>query len=260
MGVVKVGDVYYARKVVPPKLQRAVSRVLGAPKARVSWLKRSLRTKDQREANIRAKPVLMEFDRILAKAEGLLEDTPERTSLRGHEIERLASYHFASVLNEDEVIRQEGTGSEEMFLRITQELEEAGVDFWTPFARTQKPAFGLSDREMYKLQEDVQWMLPARKAALAKGDISFVQEEVDDLLDGFRINLDRKSSAYRGHGGVEARRGGAPGHRPAQPRRGRRDVAGCRTDPSGWTGWHAHRRAQRLEKGQAARPHDHRRV
>jgi hypothetical protein len=64
--------VYNARKKVPPKLQEAVATVLGKSKHRQTWLKKSLGTKDIREANVRAKPVLMNFDTILARAEGLL--------------------------------------------------------------------------------------------------------------------------------------------------------------------------------------------
>lgn len=78
MGVLKSKHgVYYVRKKVPPKLEQAVSTVRGVPRSRVSWLKRSLHTKDLREANVRAKPVLMEFDRILARAEVLLQAAPQ---------------------------------------------------------------------------------------------------------------------------------------------------------------------------------------
>src|SRR5262245_42947998 len=172
MGVLKSKHgVYYVRKKVPPKLEAAVSTVLGASRPKVSWLKKSLYTKDPREANVRAKPVMMEFDRILAKAETLLAQTPLRTYLSEHEIERLTAYYFAAVLDEDEEIRRDSTGSEEMFQRITRELSEAGVAYETPFATTCKPAFGLPERELYKLQEDAAWVLPAAKAALAKGDI-----------------------------------------------------------------------------------------
>ena len=79
MGVLKSKHgVYYVRKKVPPKLEEAVSRVLETSRPRVAWLKRSLRTKDPREANIKAKPVLMEFDRILARAATLLQQMPMR--------------------------------------------------------------------------------------------------------------------------------------------------------------------------------------
>ena len=79
----------------------------------MSWLKKSLRTKDAREANIKAKPVLMAFDSVLARAAGLLLNTPTRTHLSEREIERMAQYQFASMLEEDE-----GTGSEELFQSI----------------------------------------------------------------------------------------------------------------------------------------------
>jgi Domain of unknown function (DUF6538) len=70
MGVWKSKDgVYYVRKKVPARLEQAVSTVSGVARPKVAWLKRSLRTKDLREANFRAKPVLLEFDRVLAKPE-----------------------------------------------------------------------------------------------------------------------------------------------------------------------------------------------
>ena len=50
---------------------------------------------------------------------------------------------------------------------------------------------------MVKLRENVDGPLVAAKVALARGDISFVQEELDELLDAFGINLDRRSTAYR---------------------------------------------------------------
>jgi Domain of unknown function (DUF6538) len=60
---------YYAIKQVPKHLQGAVASVLNNGKARQSWLKRSLRTKDGAQANRTSKPVLIEFDRIIAQAE-----------------------------------------------------------------------------------------------------------------------------------------------------------------------------------------------
>jgi hypothetical protein len=198
--------VYHARRKVPPKLEEAVAAVLGASKPRVSWLKKSLGTKDPREANIRSKPVLMEFDRVLAKAATVLQEVPLRTNLTTNEIERIANYHFASVLAEDEEVRREGTGSEELLLRVTQQLRDAGIDFTSPFATTRRPAFGLTDREMYKSQENIEWVLPPAKEALARGDISSVEDEVEDLLAVFRINLDRNGADYRRLGMAVLRR------------------------------------------------------
>ncbi len=56
---------YYASRRCQQHLQEAVARVLGNGKSRQTWLKRSLATKDAGDANRRAKPVQLEFDRIL---------------------------------------------------------------------------------------------------------------------------------------------------------------------------------------------------
>ena len=121
MGVLKSKDgVYYARKKVPPKLEQTVLTVLGASRSRESWLKRSLRTKDLREANIKAKSVLMEFDRVLASAEGLLQDAPLATDLsesRDRAHRRLPVRDHA---RRDDEVRRDGTGSVELFRGVGQ--------------------------------------------------------------------------------------------------------------------------------------------
>jgi hypothetical protein len=82
------------------------------------------------------------------------------------------------MLEEDEEIRRDGTGSEEVFQDVALQLREAGISFSTPFPTTAKrPSFGLSDREMLKVREDNDGVLPAAKEALARGDISFVREQ-----------------------------------------------------------------------------------
>ncbi|WP_375142305.1 DUF6538 domain-containing protein [Bradyrhizobium sp. CCGB12] len=56
---------YYSQQRVPERLQRAVVRVLKSSRPRQVSLKKTLGTKVLAEANSRAKPVLMEFDRTL---------------------------------------------------------------------------------------------------------------------------------------------------------------------------------------------------
>jgi hypothetical protein len=80
---------YHVRRKVPDKLKAAVAIVTGASKPNVSWLKRSLGTKDAREANVRAKPIMMEFDKIIAKAEVSLKARPVQSSLSDAEIKRI---------------------------------------------------------------------------------------------------------------------------------------------------------------------------
>jgi hypothetical protein len=64
---------------VPKRLEHATAEFLGNGKLRQTFLKRTLGTKDLREANVRAKPILIEFDRILAQAEALTVQRPMLT-------------------------------------------------------------------------------------------------------------------------------------------------------------------------------------
>jgi hypothetical protein len=77
MGLIKnEHGVYHVRRKVPKAREEATATVMGVPKARVSWLKETLGTKDEKQAKIRAKSVMMKFDGILAKAEALLVERP----------------------------------------------------------------------------------------------------------------------------------------------------------------------------------------
>src|SRR6202034_1945383 len=82
MGVIRDRHgTYYARHKVPERLQEAVARLMEKGKAKQVWLKKSLGTKMLSEANVRAKPVQMEFDRLMAQAEAQLKERPLRTSI-----------------------------------------------------------------------------------------------------------------------------------------------------------------------------------
>ena len=116
--------VYYVRKKVPKQLEQATAEVLGNGKFRQVFLKRSLDTKDLREANIRAKPVLIEFDRILAQAEALTVQRPMRATLGKREIEQITNYFFAHQLAIDDEDRREG-GSEQLFQSVARQLSAA---------------------------------------------------------------------------------------------------------------------------------------
>ncbi len=77
------------------------------PKSAQTFLQRSLRTKDLHQAKVQAKPVLIEFDRILARAEARVADIPIRNTLSPSEIERMADYLYASMLASDDDFRQQ---------------------------------------------------------------------------------------------------------------------------------------------------------
>ena len=104
---------------------------MGVPKERVSWLKETLGTKDEKQAKILAKPVMMKFDRILAQAEALLVEHPVRTELTEAEIKQIADYFYAHELGADEAQREEGIGSDPGFASIHRQLTEAGIEFET---------------------------------------------------------------------------------------------------------------------------------
>jgi hypothetical protein len=179
MGIVKNRHgTYEARKKVPKRLEEATATVLGVAKQRQSWLKKSLGTKDLREANIRAKPVLMEFDRTLARAEALIVERrtcePYSSGNRPH-----GGIALRQGACECEERRREGTGSEPVFQSVARQLADAGIEVDTPFHVGSVPEFGLSDREIHKRGEDLDFALTMAEAALARGDISFVIEDIE---------------------------------------------------------------------------------
>jgi integrase len=188
---------YYARVKVPERLQAAVARVLDQGKDRQSFLKKSLGTKDVKAANVRAKAVLAGFDRVFGEAEQLLAVRPMRESLSATEIKRLAEIYYASMLDNDEAARREGTGSEPLFQSIAAQLVAAGVEVKTPFAVGALPEAGLSAREVYKRAEHLAWELAVTSEALARGDTTAIREELEELLDVYQISLDPKCEAYR---------------------------------------------------------------
>ena len=167
MGLIKnEHDVWCVCRKVPKRLEEAVATVLGAPKARQPWLKRSLHTKDEKRAKVLAKPVMMEFDRIIADAEALLAERPLRTSLSEVEIKQVSDYFYALQLQGDEELRTEGVGDDPLFSSVHQQLSDAGVAFETPFT-VENVGSGLSDRMMHKIDEGTSIVLPALRQALA---------------------------------------------------------------------------------------------
>src|SRR4029453_2622267 len=88
--------VWCVQRKVPEPLQAAVARVVGGKKQTQKYLKKSLGTKDRREANRRATHALADLDRTLRAAEALTTQqpqkpkTPFRTTLTDAEIKRMA--------------------------------------------------------------------------------------------------------------------------------------------------------------------------
>ena len=163
--------VYVVRKAVPARLQKAVASALGGRKAKQSFLQRSLGTKVLSEAKISAKPILIEFDSILARAVTSLKDRPLRTALSQAEIKRLADFHYSTRLVNDDAGRREGSVIEAKFAGQVASFE----------AR----------------QTSVTAALEAAKVAYAKGDLNYIEPEVDEVLAIFGISLAKDCSGSR---------------------------------------------------------------
>ena len=154
----------------PEGLQAAVARELNNGKPVQKHLKRSLGTKDPREANIRAKPVLAEFDHIIAKAKASLAATTvpivKRTSLSDTEIKRMAEHVYATAMKEDDALRFSGR------------LETIG-----PHGENVN-ADALGD-----IVQDF-------RQQFAVGDVSFAEQRAQNALASFGITLNQSSTAY----------------------------------------------------------------
>src|SRR2546430_2164133 len=95
MGLIKDRHgTYCAQQKVPLRLQAAVAQVLGNGKPRQAYLKKSLGTKDLRTANVRAKPILSGFDRVIREATAIVSQAAvapaPRSSLNAAEIARMS--------------------------------------------------------------------------------------------------------------------------------------------------------------------------
>lgn len=208
MGILKNRHgTYVVRKKVPKGHEEAVAIVLESGRQRVSWLQRSLGTKDLKIANVAAKPILIEFDAVLAKAAALMSPVPQRDDLSDGEVATMADYFYASLLSEDDDVRRDGAGSQQLYKDAVGQLASEGMAVTTPFDPDEAvPSSGMSEREFDRHQEAVEFVLPEARKALARGNVAFVEDELDELMAVFRINLDAASEAYRKLGGAVLRR------------------------------------------------------
>jgi hypothetical protein len=157
---------YYARVKVPERLQEATARVLGKGKHKQVWLKRSLGTKRLDEANVRAKPVLIEFDQTLARAKETLKARPVRTSLSAVEIKRMADYIYAYALAAHDAFIREAPDEEADQRRLIEEID--GPQEWVgPI-----PEFGMSNGQLFDLADNLPGIIAEAEAALGPGRYS----------------------------------------------------------------------------------------
>ena len=127
----------------------------------------------------------------------MLKERPVIASITDGQIKRMAESYHAAMLANDEDERREGTGSEPVFQSVAKQLSDAGIDYRTPFTVGELPDAGLSDREIDKRRDTLEFELAIVPQALARGDITVIKEEMDELLYAFQLNVDRKSASYR---------------------------------------------------------------
>jgi hypothetical protein len=188
------------QKKVPEKLQAAVARVLGSKKQTQVYLKKSLGTKDRREATRRATHALADLDRTLREAEALSKQklperkAQQRATVNDAEVKRMGEYVYAKALAWDERTRY---GRDE-FKRIQAEHERLEGPLSAPWAFPYEslPLHGWSPAQLAEQRQQLNEDLSAMRESLALGDTSAVQDHVDDALSAFNIDLDRQSPAY----------------------------------------------------------------
>ena len=133
--------------------RRAVPEPIQDAIGKTEW-KESLRTTDLREAKRLVHEVGLrveaEFQRALGNDAG-----GKRTEISREEVDRLAKVYLARILEEDEEVRMEG----------------------------------LDDNSFRKLQETYDIVDAGERYALARGDTSTVEFEVEDFIDSHELNI-----------------------------------------------------------------------
>jgi hypothetical protein len=200
MGVIKDRHgTYHAQLKVPERLQAAVAQVRGLGRDKQVNLKASLGTKDIKTANIRAKPVLAGFDRIIREATALaarpLIAQPQRTSLNSAEIARMAEALYGKLLADDEAFRFGGRAAVAEGVEWIRRNEDA--DFKLPYPLESRREHGWHPEQLARQKTHLVHELATMQEALALGDITAVQDDVSLLLADFQIDLDPTSKAYR---------------------------------------------------------------
>jgi len=124
--------------------------------------KLSLRTKDPIEAKSRFIIALAKCDRLFNEARARLH-SPIITELSREEAGRYADVWLAQELDEDEDWREER----------------------------------LTPHEHAKYQESIEWSLKGCREALALGDTSLIEDDVDDFVQWHNLKITKDSPAYR---------------------------------------------------------------
>jgi integrase len=182
---------YYFRRIIPPALRP----FMPDPWTGKSAWKVTLGTKDPANAKRRCGSTLRACQRDFDVAE-LRREGRNRTDLTDEEIEALAVWFRDHALSDEREFWETGHAEDEaLYQSVKQQLEGMGVDFMSPF--TAVVGAGLSPRQLHHKGETASHVLAGTRSALARGDTSSVEFEVDAVLAAHGIALVRESPSYR---------------------------------------------------------------
>jgi len=181
--------VYYFRRAVPDELRSIVGKTM---------IQQSLGTKDVAAAKRQVPSLALQTEREFVAAKEK-RAAPPRTELSDSEISLLAADYLHMRLAEDEAQRVQGSKEDDdLYKALKRQVEAMGMVDISGFSNDEATAeIGLSDRAYQKKAETLEFVLPALKEGLARGDTSLVADDVDEFLQIHGVKLDFASAAYR---------------------------------------------------------------
>jgi integrase len=182
------GSVWWFRRKIEKELLAYY-----APKTEFRF---SLRTKDKKEAEAKARIESVKLDQEFARVKAELLAEPKRT-ISDTEIARLEAIYYHQALEIDAEKREDGTGYEQAAKKIEEQLQALGVEYETWHPDDTEAEVGLSNRDYYKIQENIDICLPPAREWLAKGNTKPFEWEIDEFLASQGVELDKKSKEYR---------------------------------------------------------------
>ena len=181
--------VYYFRRAVPDELRKIIGKTM---------VKQSLGTKDVAAAKrqVPSLALLSEKQFVAAREK---RAAPPLTELSDREIGLMAADYLHMRLAEDEAQRVQGSKQDDdLYKAVKRQVEAMGMGDISRFSDAEATAeLGLSDRFYQKKAEILEFVLPALKEKLARGDTSIVAFDVDEFLEIHGIDLDPASPSYR---------------------------------------------------------------
>ena len=177
-------DTYYLYKRVPKGLLDFYGGQL--------FVRRSLRTKNLNEAKVRLHKALVELDE-----EFELASVPPAATLSPEDAKAIAQGRLNDLVIEDMELRQDGDAeSSDVFAVAGDQLQ--GTDSITLVADHEAASdYGMSARRFRQAQETIDLLKPFYRSALAKQDLSAVEEDIDELSEQHHIALTQGSEGWR---------------------------------------------------------------